>query len=284
VFEDLRDEGGHKLFTPVPANQVDSSRTGYVIGSVNSRQVPEAAFLTVLAVTKDSKTGGAALGLPRTVPLPLGYSVPPPAEQAGTPYPLETLDGRLTQAVGALDPSRLDPATGAPRMAIWTQHTVAASAGGLGSEVRWYEVDPESRSLMQSGIVHDPDLYVYNGAISSDRRVSGGTEHFGNAMALGFNTSSNVEDVAIRMETKVGGGAQSPFQLIVQSAGPNVDATCVREGPCRWGDFAGASPDPSSAPPVPVGSVWFTATYNRASVDDHAVDWRTWNWSWSTIL
>jgi hypothetical protein len=163
-------------------------------------------------------------------------------------------------------------------MAVWTQHTVPASAGGLGAEVRWYEVDPSSASLFQSGIVQSPDLYVFNGAISPDRLVNGSVTAFGRDMALGFNTSSDTTNVAIQMISKVGPAAPSAFVLVAQSAGPDIDATCVRSGLCRWGDFAGASPDPGASTGSRVGRVWFTGTYNQPSADDHGIDWLTWNW------
>lgn len=280
LFADLRDAGGHKVGTPVPANQIDARGIGAILCAVNGNQVPDADFLTLLTVTKDPISGLAVLGPPRSVSVPLTYSPPPPAPQGGTSFLIETLEGRLSQAVAAVDPAHPDPRTGAPRLAVWTQHTVAASAGGLGSEVRWYEVDPTSATLLQNGIVQSPDLHVFNGAISSDRQVNGSTARFGTGMAVGFNTSSANADVAIQMVSKVGDGLQSPFVLIAQSPGPNVDRTCSHQGledVCRWGDFAGASPDPVAAPQADVGSVWFTNTYNQASPDDQGIDWLTWN-------
>lgn len=46
---------------------------------------------------------------------------------------IDTGDGRLPQAISAIDPAR------AGALAIWTSHTVS---GGAGSMVRWYEIDP----------------------------------------------------------------------------------------------------------------------------------------------
>src|SRR5260370_31086210 len=53
------------------------------------------------------------------------FAAPPSARQAGSTNLIDTLDGRLTQAVG-------DPVSG-----IWTQHTLA---GGPGSKPTWYQL------------------------------------------------------------------------------------------------------------------------------------------------
>lgn len=279
LFSDLRDVDGHRVGTPVPANQIDSRGTGVVVCTANRTQV-SADFITVFSVSREPTSGQAVLGAPRSTAVPLSYAPPPAAPQAGTAYKIETLDGRLTQAVSAVDPS-LGAGALASKVAVWTQHTVEASTGGLGSEIRWYEIDAGSATLLQSGIVQSPDLYVYNGAVSPDRQVQGSSSRFGRSMALGFNTSSPTTDIAIQMVSKVGTGPQSPFVMVEQSPGPDVDHTCSDhgEGVCRWGDFAGASPDPVGTPGARVGSVWFTDTYNRASPDDDGIDWLTWNWS-----
>ncbi len=252
---------------------------GYILGTVNTKLVPEANSLTVVTVSKDPGSGAAVFGPPVTIPVDLPFSVPPPAPQAGTTAVLETLDARLTQAVAAVDPARVDPRTGTPMVAVWTQHTVGASAGGLGSEIRWYEVNPVTATLFQSGIVQSPSLFVFNGAISPDRMLNGPTAVFGSDMVLGFDTSSASADVAIQMVSKVGVGAQSTFVLLAQSPGPNVDRTCARESSCRWGDFSGAAPDPAASARATVGAVWLTNTYNEASHGDRRIDWLTWNWA-----
>ena len=77
------------------------------------------------------------------------------------------------------------------------------------------------------------------------------------------------------MLTKVGAGTQSAFVLVKQSPGPNIDFSC--QDTCRWGDYAGASPDPAADVSLAHGRVWLT---NQWNVDNEpgAVDWRTLNW------
>lgn len=276
TVRNLKNPDGSLLFSPVPAKQTDPSDVGYVLGTVNGNFAAVGTSLSLIPVRKEPATGRVKIGPLQSVGVPLPYSKPPTAPQAGTPYELETLEGRLTQAISAIDPSRGPGTEGTT--AIWTQHSVAASTGGLGSEVRWYEIDPATATLFQTGIVQSPDLYVYNGAISPDRAINGASATFGSDMVLGFNTSSESADVAIQMVSKIGAEAQSGFVLVQQSPGPNIDSSCFDTPPCRWGDFAGASPDPAASPLGATGTVWLTGTYNQASVGNRRIDWRTWNW------
>ena len=71
----------------------------------------------------------------------------------------------------------------------------------------WYEIDPTPPfpSLLQRGTLSSPEgTYFFNAAISPDRQVNGGTRRFGDAMVMGFNTSSKSRRPDIRMVSKVG--------------------------------------------------------------------------------
>jgi hypothetical protein len=262
---DLRTASGARAFTPVVANQVDGSHTGWVVAA---RQLPRAATrarsVSVFKVT-DAPGGPVVQRRARVVSVP-PYGFPPSAPQDGTRFTLDTLDGRLTQAVTAVDPSR-------HRAAVWTQHAVR---GGAGSKIRWYEIDPAHRRVLRSGVVSDPALWAFNGAISPDRVVRPGTRKFGQSMVLGFNTSSHATDAAIQMVSKVPGEPQSSFVLLRSSAGPEVDFSCRDTGTCRWGDFSGASPDPAASVTKPRGRVWLTNMRNTRN--GPGVDWRTFIW------
>jgi hypothetical protein len=236
----------------------------------------------VFKVTKNTLTGAAKFSLAKSVSV-ASYSVPPSAPQAGGPT-LDTLDGRLTQAVSGLDPSHVDPSTGKPLVGLWTQQTIA-TPNGLASEVRWYEIDPLHATLFQSGDATAPNTFVFNGAITPDRLyfkdpvTAVVKKKFGSNMGLGFDTSSLTSDVAVKMVSKIGAGPVSSFVLVKQSPGPNSDFTCTPAfggPPCRWGDYAGASPDP--LPTLTSGQVWFTTQWNHASSDPFNIDWTTQNW------
>jgi len=206
------------------------------------------------------------------------YAYPPSAPQPCSDtgvcgLTLDTLDTRLTNAIQAIDPRFGTPV-------VWTQHTVAASGSGFGSEVRWYEIKLATGALLQNGIVHDPNLYCFMGAISPDR--NGATHQFGRNIVLGFNTSSatNAGSPKAQMVSKKGANSQSG--LVPVSASPNSDQdfTCFNSGggpPCRWGDYSGASPDPAST----TGNVWLTVMLEGNDFMNNAPGgpwWITWNW------
>jgi hypothetical protein len=261
----LLNAGGTKAFTPVPANQTDGSGTGWIVAAKDTT-LGSGSFLSVFSVTKNSNGTANIQGTARSLSVS-SYSLPPPAPQSGTSKTFDTLDGRLTQAVSAIDPSR------SGKVAIWTQHTVA---GGAGARIRWYEINPATPALFQSGSASSSSLYVFNGAISPDRAVNGTAVAFGNSMVLGFDTSSASAFEAIQMVSKIGTAAQSGFVLIRQSAGRNVDFSCAPV--CRWGDYAGATPDPGASTTAAHGQVWLTSEYNVSSTTNSNVDWRTQNW------
>jgi hypothetical protein len=199
--------------------------------------------------------------------------VPAAAPQPGTKKTLDTLDGRLEHAVGAIDPLL-------GHVAIWTAHAVF---GGAGSEERWYEIDPGSTpAVFQSGVASSPTLFVWNGAISPDRVVGAAGSAFGSNMVMGFNTSSSSDFPAIQMVSKLGANPQSPFVLVQQSPGKKVDFARKGVGDptfCRWGDYSGAAPDPAAPVTGTTGRVWLSNEWNVASLTDDDIDWRTWNWA-----
>ena len=262
----LKTASGSRAFTPVVANQIDSSAIGWVVATTPlATERSRGHVLSLFRITR-SRSGDAVIQTQGRSVRVAPYGMPPPAPQKGARATLDTLDGRLLQAVAAVDPSRHS-------MALWTQHAVA---GGAGSIIRWYELDPFHHRPFQSGEVSDDTLFVFNGAISPDRVVRTGVRRFGGAMVLGFNTSSKKTDSAVQTVSKIGARRQSSFLRIRQSAGPAVDRSCRDTGTCRWGDYSGASPDPASPLTKTHGSVWLTNMWNVANKP--GVDWRTVIW------
>jgi hypothetical protein len=262
----VQNQGGSTLaFTPEPANQTDTAGAGYVVAS---HGMGGSSGLTLFKITKaaDGSANIPQAGSNLSVP---NFSPPPNAPQAGTARVLDTLDGRLTQAVSAIDPAR--GASG--KVALWTQHTVA---GGAGSEVRWYEIDPAAKALFQSGKATSASLYYFNGGISPNRVVNGATKAFGSDMAMSFNRSSSSVHPSIAMVSKIGGGAQSAPVVVKSSPSSLSDFTCT-PAPCRWGDYAGATPDP--APPSGTSRVWAVNEWVVEPGSLSGSGWGTWNFA-----
>ena len=225
-----------QAFTPVAANEIDTKATGFAVA--RSGPLP-ATQLSLFRVTRDAITGNPVIqstGTPVTVP---GYTFPANAPQNDSVNKLDTADARPTQAVAGVDPAQ------SGKFAIWTQHTI--NVGGRAA-VRWYEIDPTANSLLQSGTASSASLFQFNGAISPNRQVNGATKTGGDSMLLNFNTTSSTTFPAIRMVSKVGAGSQSGPVVVVNSPGPLSGFDCDSATQfCRWGDYAAATPDPSTA-------------------------------------
>ncbi|MEP6667441.1 MAG: hypothetical protein ABJA81_13420 [Nocardioidaceae bacterium] len=270
IKPDIKNANGTAAFTPVPANQTDPSSAGWVVARPAS--LP-ASFLTVFKITRNTTTGAAVISNGSNVTVP-SYTVPANAPQSGTTRFLDTSDTRNTQAVSAIDPGH------ASKVGLWTQHT---TAGGAGAEVRWYEIDPVAKALLQSGKATSASLFNFNGAISPDRKVRGTTKLFGANMVMNFNTSSSTTFPAIKVVSKVGTGAQSTPITVVTSAGPNIDFSCPNSGDtCRWGDYAAATPDPAASATATTGVVYGTSQYNLdGRLNPGAANWLTRNFSFT---
>jgi hypothetical protein len=269
TFSALTNTDGSSAMTPVPAVQTDPDGSGWVVATPDPASTPNAYYLSLFKVTGTTATG-ASNSAPSTVSV-ASYGVPASAPQPGGPT-LDTLDGRLERAVSGIDPARNN------KMAVWTAHAVF---GGAGSEERWYEIDPNAATMLQSGKATSSTLSVWNGAVSPDRAVNNGSAQFGQNMVMGFNTSSPSTYPAIQTVSKAGTNAQSAFTMVQQSPGPNVDFSCSSPygPPCRWGDYSGASADPTPDLSCATGSVWLSGEWNLASTDNSGTDWRTWNWA-----
>jgi hypothetical protein len=263
----LQNADGSLTSTPQPAQQTDDDSVGWILGTEDVSGGGSSDYISVFAVRR-RPGGGIQFSRAHSVTIP-SYSLPPSAPQLGTTATLDTLDGRLLHAVSAIDPANGN------RVAIWSAHAVS---GGAGSESRWYEINPlpvNNPTLFQSGEASDSSLYTWNPGISPDRACTLAGCTFGQSMVMGFSTSSPSAFPAAQMVSKIGAGAQSPFVVVKQSPGFNRDFSC---SPCRWGDYSGASPDPTP-PPGTTGAVWLTNQWNVASLNNTDVDWRTWNWA-----
>ena len=168
------------------------------------------------------------------------WSGPPAAPNMGSTALLDTLDGRLINAVYR-------------NGSLWTAHCVNVS-GRAGCH--WYQVDPSPLSLTQSGTISDPSLYYFFPGISVNSN---------NEVVIGFSGSSTTTFagayVSGRRPSDPPGATATP-QLLKAGEGAYNDGG----NPSRWGDFSLTSVDP-----VDDLTFWTIQEYARAGNT-----WGTW--------
>ena len=239
----LRTADLDEAFTPTPANTADGGAAGYVVAA----DYPETGPANQLMVWH--LTGGGSGAAPTLVDdgnvAVAAYDFPAFVPQPGTNRVLDSLDTRLTQAVAVADPD----AGGAK--GLWTQHTV--DGPGTPSQVRWYELVPSrcgggtcpAAAVEQAGTISDPTHFAFNAAISPTRA--------GRSAVIQYNLGSGSLLAQIRARwhsPDLPAGATMGNLLVGSSTTADQDFSC-RPGPCRWGDYAGATPDP-----VATDTVW----------------------------
>ena len=223
----LRDAGGRKSGTPVPAAAQDR---GYVVsaecvgdgeeGGTEGFCAPAGRQLTTWRVTgpraapRLHRLGGIAV--PRFRP-------PALVRQRGTSRRLDASDARLTQAVAGVDPAHPG------RTLIWTQHTVAWRRGL--AQVRWYALDPARLRVVRSGSVRVRGASAFNGAIAPT----------GNGRAAVIDYNAGGRHLWPQIRARVAGRPRSEI-VLGRSAAP--DTSCDVSDPCQWGDYAFAGTDP----------------------------------------
>ena len=236
----LRNADASLASTPVPANTSDAATNDYIVAAHDASVVPAPTNVMVWHMETRPTTPFVALVADGDVPVGSSYSAPPNVPQPGTPYLLDSLDGRLTQAVAHWDPS-----VGAE--AVWTQHTVAGSGRSM---VRWYEFLPATLAIRQQGQLASATDFFWNAAISPSSA--------GSDAAIFYNRGSSSLLPVIGAQTRVSStplGQMDAGELFLGSS-TNADQETGFSGncapnPCRWGDYSGATPDPVNA-----GVVW----------------------------
>jgi hypothetical protein len=214
-------------FTPVPANTSDSSSVGYLVaadypGSGSANHI--AAWHVGGTATSPTLTSDGNMTV-------TSFSVPSNVPQPGTSNVLDSQDTRLTNAVAHADPD----ASGAE--AVWTQHTVAGPTGP--AVVRWYELIPSTGTVRQQGTIQAGSNYAFNGAISPAID--------GTSAVINYNVGGSSQLVQIRAQSRQSAAALGTIGDEITLGTSNAidqDFSC---SPCRWGDYAGASPDPNNS-------------------------------------
>ena len=274
VKSDIRDNAANQTFTPVPANQIDTNGIGHVVTRNGGLPSTKLWFYNV----RRNPGPGPDTGLPifgnaRGLTVP-SYTFPPDAPAGiGTLRKLDALDARPTQAMQSINPDR-------GTFSFWVQHTIGA-AGSAVSGIRWYEINPVPAAPVKllHGNIFRGGTFLFNAAISSDRKVrTGVASQFGDSFAIHFSvTKSTAPGINPRIEvaSSFNGAPLGAAAVIKSSPGPYVDFSCGgATDTCRWGDYAGANPDP--APPADTrGVVWGTNQWGSGSVSTAQANWRT---------
>jgi hypothetical protein len=238
-------DGVSNAFTPVPVNTHTSATDGYIVSAYDPFSPgPTSSPKAKVSVWHLNSAG--ALLQDNDVAVNT-FDVPTSAPQLNGIYPIDTLDARLTQAVG-------DPAAG-----FYTQHTVAGASGR--SEVQWYQfvVSGSTVVLAQQGRISSATDWVFDAAISPR------SDGLGAAIAYNRSSSSIYPLIAARVRFQATPpGTWSAGELVLAtSATFDNDRSCSSPPPptsCRWGDYAAATPDP-----VLTNLVWGTGEFNTAS-------------------
>lgn len=250
--DSLVNDDGSPATTPVPAEMTDASPVGYVVAARDPGTVGGGSIAT-WHIGSNAGTPTLTQDPAATVPT---YFVPPSVQEPITlfdcsyGYCLDSGDGRLTQAI-----AHYDPAAGGET--IWTQHAISDPNVGTLSIERWYELKPGLATPRQTGVISNPNLYVFNGAVSPTTA--------GNQAVIFYNTAGPVtggfvDYRAQRRNSATPLGAMGGEVIIASSTAIDADFTCgvsmppPQNGiPCRWGDYASARPDPLNA-----NTVWGT--------------------------
>jgi IPT/TIG domain len=250
----------HVATSPEPATVADESPSGYVVSA--DMATPFSGNGSHVMIWQVAGTGASPELLALGAPSVSAFKLPPNVPQPGSSDELDTLDSRLTQAVAAADPN----AGGAE--AVWTQQTIG---GGAGTVVRWYELLPGKLEVRQSGAISSASLYAFNGAIAPT--LAGGA-------AIDYDTGSSSAKVQIAAQTRAASdplGTMSNPVVLQSSAAIDSDFSCPTVEPtsisCRWGDYAGASTDPSNTEVV-----WGSNQFNGPTAS-HRAQWATQNFA-----
>ncbi len=240
-FSPLTNTDTTPAVTPVPADTTDSSSKGYVVSPHGGSKLTVwhlSASAGRPILSRDADVTVAAFQVPPEVPQPSTGATS--CTTSGNC--LDSLDGRLTQAV-----AHFDPKVGVE--VVWTQHAITDTAVGTLSVERWYELIPGNAAPYQWGNISDPSLYIFNGAVSP---AAAGNEAVifydaGNNAAGGF-----VSYRAQRRNSLTPIGTMANEVVLATSTVSDADYTCgatripATGAPCRWGDYSAARPDPTT--------------------------------------
>jgi hypothetical protein len=96
---------------------------------------------------------------------------------------------------------------------------------------------------------------------------------------ISVNQSSASALTSIKVASKIGTGAISALTLVATSTAADTGFDCIQLGHCRWGDYAGASPDPAAPTTGTTGQVWGTSMLSAPGGSSSSSGWTTQNFA-----
>lgn len=164
------------------------------------------------------------------------YGSPPDAQQPNSESVIDTIGRRLMNA-------DYNEETGT----LWTAHTIgAAGSDRVVAAIRWYEIDPETRTVVQSGLYGEPDKSYFIPTVGSE----------GDTTVITHNVSGPETFVRMDVAGRTAGFTPGTIEdsVIVQDGESKYDALEGTEE--RWGDYNGVSLDPKT------GTFWTVSQYS----------------------
>jgi hypothetical protein len=232
-FDNMNDPnaGAPFTFTVQPAFQPFSGGSSEIYYLVNSGFTSDA--LTLWEVTDPVSDPSLSCYTIEVGP----YTPPPAARQPNSDARIDTLGTRLMNA---------DYNDGS----LWTAHTVAADWNGNGrpvAAIRWYEIDVDSRELVQSGVYGEDGTSYFIPTVGSN----------GDTTVIAHNVSGPETFPQMNVSGRTADFTTGEIEdsVVVQDGESRYD---YGEGSqtMRWGDYNGVSLDPKT------GNFWTVSQYS----------------------
>lgn len=242
---------GQGLFTISPSTVLSSSGTLYIVGGdyTVGQNPPSSTSLRILSLTGVPGVG-SGITITQVVRSIRPLTGPPPAQQSGSAEPIDTGDNRILDVV-------------VRNGALWA--TAGASCRSSGDTedracLRFFRISTASLTIVEDFDLGLAGRSFFFPAITLDSE--------GNVIAT-FSGSSgtifpSVYAVGWPMGDSVSSASWLPI-LLKAGEGPYLPTS---PGQYRWGDYSGASVDPSDQT-----HVWLAAEYAR---NDTSSEWGTW--------
>jgi hypothetical protein len=198
-----------------------------------------------------------------------------PVSSYCTPPPLAPQTCGSASSVNAIDTSdgRFQNRSVQYGVQLWNTHTIALGCGTTFPEIRWYAINSNSNSIIQSGnIFLDSTSFDFNPGISSA---------FNSSAALTWTATDPNNTTAPNNAMMIMAGRQTsdPLNSMTENTTPLVtSATCSTQnfdpnfGHQRWGDYSSSSVDSNGLSPNNVYWIFNEFTAGNSTTNTWATE------------